>query len=170
MEQVQIRYQPEQDRLLFAIKDNGQVFKLWLTRRFVMLFLAQLSQVVRNDPVVAAQAKPDAQQQVMQFQKEGANANGKVKKSVNELKIEEDESQPLLATAVSIDKQVLVIHCLEKKNLTIKFNTNLAYGIISLIEASLKKTGWGFTGVREVNKPKESANTPIQPNYSFSIN
>ena len=170
MEQVQIRYQPEQDRLLFAVKDNGQVFKLWLTRRFVMLFLAQLSQIVKNDPVVTAQLKPDAQQQVMQFQKEDAEAKRKVAKSDTELKIEEDECQPLLATAVSIDKQVLVIHCMEKKKLTINLNTNLAYGIISLIETSLKKTGWGFTGVREANKSKEIKTQPVQPNSSFTIN
>ena len=170
MEQVQVRYLPEQDRLLFAIKDNGQTFKLWLTRRFVMLFLAQLNQVAKNDSVVTVQSKTETQQQLMQFQKEEADSKRTVAAADTELTVAKGESEPLLATAISIDKQVLVIHCLEKKKLTIKLNTNLAYGITSLIEESLKKTGWGFTGVREVPKPKDKNTEITPPKTPFTIN
>ena len=156
MEQIQIAYQPVQDRLLMAIKEGANLYKVWLTRRFVMLFLAQLQEVTKNDPLVCAQQESENKQQIMSFQKQNADVEHSVAKSKTELKIEETELSPLLATGIALEKQTMTIQCLEKKKLTLQLTTTLAYSMSNLIGEALKNTGWGFTGVREVAKDKAS--------------
>ena len=161
MEQIQIAYQPVQDRLLMAIKEGDHRFKLWLTRRFVMLFLAQLQEVTKNDPIVQSQIETENKQQIMAFQKQNANAEHSVAKSKTDLIKESTEHPVLLATGIAINQQTLTIQCLEKKQLTIQLTTNLAYSMIKLIGTALEGTGWGFTGVREVTKNKTSTDDNV---------
>jgi len=168
MEQIQIAYQPIEDRLVMAVKAGDEQHKVWLTRRFVMIFLAQLHNVTKADPLVNSQAGAQQQQQIMNFQKEQAAAEGKIGRSSEDLQSVDDNNPPMLATGITPQGQTLHIICQGNKKLSMKMTTQMAYSMTNLLQTVLKNTGWGFNGVREKSS-KEQPITP-SPNWSVSLN
>jgi hypothetical protein len=168
MEHIQVTYQPIQDRLVLVIQAQQEEFKIWLTRRFVMLFLAQLQSVTSNDPLVKKQITQDSQKQIMAFQQEQAQSQTKLDTKKTDPALLMEGEPPLLATGIALNEQTLHIQCINNKTLNLKLNTQLAYAMKNLVEAAFKKTGWGFESVRPVEK--KAKKEMKLPNYSVRIN
>lgn len=168
MEQIQIGYNAIHDRMIMSIKAGDETHKVWLTRRFVMLYLAQLHQTTQNDPVIKAHTGGPHQSEIMAFQKQQAETQGKINKSKEPVKISLQEGEPLLACGIKIDNQTLHIDCTNKRRLTLGLSTGLAYSLINLIEQSLKHTGWGFTGVKPV--AQKNTDVTVKSSWSATIN
>lgn len=168
MEQIQVGYNAVHDRMIMSIKAKGDIHKVWLTRRFVMLFLAQLNQTTQNDPVIKEQTAGPHKSEIMAFQKQQAELQGKINKSAEPIKVDLDEGEPILACGIKIDEQTLQIDCTNKRRLTLGLSTGLAYSLINLIEQALKHTGWGFTGVKPV--AKKTTDVTVASSWSASIN
>lgn len=170
MEQIQIAYQPIQDRLVLSIHANEEQHKVWITRRFVMLLLAELHNVAKKDPIVNRQVGAQQQQQIMDFQKEQAAAEGKIGRSSEDLQQVDENNPPLLATGIKPEGQTLHIFCQGNKKLSIKMTTQLAYSITNLLQTVLKNANWGFNAVKEVNRREREDAAVKKSNWSVSLN
>lgn len=168
MEQIQLGYNPVQDRLIMSIKEKEQNYKVWLTRRFVMLFLAQLHKSTENDPVVKQQQNTPHKSDIMAFQKQQAELQGNVNRSKEPIKVDEAADTVVLATGIQVEGQTLHILCLDNKRLSLGLNTGLSYGLIKLIEQALTHTNWGFKGVKPA--VKKDTDVTARANWSVSIN
>jgi hypothetical protein len=75
LSQLQIAFDPEQDRLLLRVNtDERTEFRFWLTRRLVARLWPLLTRVLESDQQVATQPDPVARQAVFSFQQERALA------------------------------------------------------------------------------------------------
>ena len=128
-----------------AIKDGNQIFKLWLTRRFSNLFVTQLRQVTKNDPLVHAQQEMENKEQVMAFQQENSKAQHDIATTDTDLQQLNTEHPTLLATGITLKQQTLEVLCQEKKKLTLQLTTTLAYSMLRLMESALSGTEWGLS-------------------------
>jgi len=75
LHQINIEYQPEQDRLILRISsgDNEEVL-LWLTRRCVKLLWPILVNLVRTAPDIVTQSHPEAKDALLGMRHEAALA------------------------------------------------------------------------------------------------
>lgn len=70
MLQVNIGYDPGQDRLLLRISTSADLeYRLWFTRRMLRGIWPGLMQLVTASPLVKQQAAPEARQAVVEFQR-----------------------------------------------------------------------------------------------------
>lgn len=168
MEQIQVGYNAVQDRLMLSVSDKGTKYQVWLTRRFVILFLGQLQKAAANDPVVKQQPTAPQKSEIMDFQKQHAATQSNVSQSKTPIEVNTEEGPVLLATGIQVEGQTLHLLCLDKKRLSLGLTTSLTYALINLIEKALTHTGWGFKGVNP--KPKESADVTAKANWSVSLN
>ena len=71
--QMQILYDPEEDRILFRVNSTEKrEYRLWITRRFTLLLIKTLRDHMDADPDVSMQGSPDAKQAVRKFKQESA--------------------------------------------------------------------------------------------------
>lgn len=169
MEQIQIAYQPVQDRLLLKVSTDKETLNIWLTRRFVLLLLPKLQTVVENDPIAKQQVNNPRHQEILDFQREQSQATHKVHQSKQGIEPPENAEAPLLAHGVATEQQTLHIHFTNKKKLSMGLSTTMAYSMIHLIETALEKTNWGFKKV-QVKKAKPQSGQVTLNRVSFDIN
>ena len=82
LHQIQLQFDPHQDRAVLRIRTTDQSeFLFWLTRRFVKLMWQVLIKIVEKDTQVSAQANPDNKQAVLAFQHEKAVQAGNRRQS-----------------------------------------------------------------------------------------
>ena len=65
---IQIAYSAEEDRMLFRVNSTDhKEFRFWLTRRFTVLLMRELSEHRSRDPDVASQQGEHAKEAVQSF-------------------------------------------------------------------------------------------------------
>lgn len=73
LRQIAIDYDRQQDRLLVRIStDEGQEFRLWLTRLAVKRLWPQLTRMLEQDPALGSYGERETRRAVMGFQHEQA--------------------------------------------------------------------------------------------------
>ena len=78
--QIQIVYSPEEDRILFRVNSTDRKeFRFWLTRRFTVLLVKVLTEHRSRDPDVASQVTAQAKEAVQSFKQERAVAGANFK-------------------------------------------------------------------------------------------
>ena len=144
MEQIQLIYQPVQDRMVLLIrtKEDGQI-TLWLTRRVTKSLLTELKQLTEQDSTVMAQANPQNRQHVMNFQQQTAADKSKFERNKTDMKALMEEHPPQLVAGVKLDaEKVLRMPVTDGRTLNLTISTQLAYVVTNLINAALKQTDW----------------------------
>lgn len=93
--QIQMVYNPEEDRILFRVNSTDQKeFRFWLTRRFSILLLKVLKDHLEKDPDISTQGTPGAREAVKEFKQQqamsSANFNEKFREESRELPLGEE--------------------------------------------------------------------------------
>jgi len=73
IEQMQIKFDPVEDRLLMRVSGGDNLeFRFWLTRRFVKLMWPALSHALKQSPLVQTQLSPLARKEMLAFEHQKA--------------------------------------------------------------------------------------------------
>ena len=85
LRQIQVRYVPEQDRILLRMS-GGETdqYRMWVTRRYLKVLWPMLTRFVASEPIVVQQARPEARRAVLDFQREKALAEADFKTGFRE--------------------------------------------------------------------------------------
>ena len=70
--QLQAKYDPAEDRILFRVSDGNRPRGIWLTRRYTILMLKMLGQFIEQDVDLAAQAGSLERAEVRDFKAQHA--------------------------------------------------------------------------------------------------
>ncbi len=82
LHQINIEYQPEQDRLLMRVSTgNNEEVLLWFTRRCVKLLWPVLVNLAKTVPEIVTQSHPEAKDAMLGMQHEAALAKSDFSKS-----------------------------------------------------------------------------------------
>ena len=69
--QINLEFKSSEDRLLLKISEKGNKgcveYRLWLTRRFVIIFLRAIEKILEDDSASDMQVSPEAQEAMKKF-------------------------------------------------------------------------------------------------------
>ncbi|KPJ80691.1 MAG: hypothetical protein AMJ58_07785, partial [Gammaproteobacteria bacterium SG8_30] len=72
LRQIQVRYLPDQDRILLRMNGaESEEYRMWVTRRYLAVLWPMLARFVAAEPIVQ-QARPETRRAVLDFQREKA--------------------------------------------------------------------------------------------------
>jgi len=159
--QMQMLYNSEEDRVLFRVNSaKGKQFRLWLTRRCLMLLMDMLKKHMDADPDVSIQATPEAKQAIKSFKREqamqGANFQEKFKEEAAETPM--GDLVPL-AYRLNYRLEGEVLHLgIEPKigqGINLTMNRDINSSLTQLILAAAQKADWQLAIYTEkpANKP-----------------
>ncbi|MEX0941092.1 MAG: hypothetical protein WD002_00940 [Pseudomonadales bacterium] len=165
--QMQMLYNPEEDRILFRLNTTSrEQFRFWLTRRYTMLLLKVLKEHVEADPDISMQGTAEAKQAVKSFKQEKAIQSANFKEQF----VEESNELPLgheiplaFRLTYNVKDKVLSIGIQPREgqgiNMTItqEINASLAQLLIS----AAKKGEWALEAVTPVIPDQRQDNIVI---------
>lgn len=165
--QMQMLYNPEEDRILFRVNTTSrEEFRFWLTRRYTILLLKVLKEHVEADPDISMQGTPEAKEAVKSFKQEKAIRSANFKEQF----VEESNELPLgqetllaFRLTYNLKESVLNIGIQPKEgrgiNMTItqEINTSLA----QLLTSAAKKGEWALDSVSLVVPDQRQDNIVI---------
>ncbi|MDH5737928.1 MAG: hypothetical protein OEZ23_06425 [Gammaproteobacteria bacterium] len=146
--QMQMTYDPEEDRLLFRINTlQREEFRFWLTRRYTLMCLKILKEHLERDPDVSTQLTPEARQAVKAFKQEkvAQSADFSQQFSTRSSDFPLGEAA-ILAFKLSYgfrgEMMNLTIEPKAGKGVSLMLNRELSVSLIRLMLAAGKKAGW----------------------------
>lgn len=146
--QMQMLYVPEEDRILFRVNSaDAKQFRLWLTRRFTLLFLQILKTHMASDPDLSIQATPEAKEAIQSFKQEqamqGANFKEQFKEDATELPLGDVVS---LAYRLNYRIEGEILHLgMEPKSgqgINLSINRDINASLTQLINTAAQKAEW----------------------------
>ena len=170
LSQLQLRFSPEEDRLLLRLNtDDRQEYRLWLTRRLVKLLWPVLVQTLESDALVQAQSDPDAKKAVVAFQQETALAQADFQTAFQE--DAEDlplGDAPLLITRVQVKAgpgggRTVSFLPNHGQGANVVFDVPTLHAFSRLLLNAAKRADWSLT----LNLPKSEAG-PDDPQIRFN--
>jgi len=151
--QIQMVYNPEEDRILFRVNTNSsQQFRFWFTRRYAILVLKVLGEHFKKDPDVSLQDTPEAKQAVQEFKREQALSNANFKEAFQEESAEYPLGEDIpVAHKLSFNFKDNVLQLgvqpKEGKGITLGINPDMNTSITQLLMAAAKKGEWLLEGL-----------------------
>jgi hypothetical protein len=150
--QMQLRFVPAEDRLMFRVRTADQrEFRLWFTRRYVKLLWKALQQVLTEAQSLIS-PDPQARQAVLSFQHEQAVA--KMNFSTPYQQGSETHrplgDEPLLLTNFQIrpghgKNQVLRLHPEQGPGVELAFDATWMHSFCKLLADAVRKADWDLT-------------------------
>lgn len=149
LHQIQIRYVPQEDRILLRIKSTARSeFRFWLTRRYVKLLWPIVVKMLQTDQRVQLQPNAEAKSAVLSFQHEKA-----IKESDFSTKYGEDADDlplgeaPLVLAKIKLEKpdhgdNVLCMHPESGKGIELAMNETLLHSFSKLLTDAVRVSGW----------------------------
>ena len=146
--QLQMLYEPEEDRVFFRVNSTDQKeFRFWLTRRYMILMIKVLREHFDTDPDIVVQDDLIARQAVKTFKQEQAVQDANFKQSFNE----EAKELPLGDTAqlafrlsyrVSEENLHLTIQPKQGEGINLTINRQINSSMMALMQSAAKKADW----------------------------
>jgi len=145
--QLQMTYNPEEDRVLFRLNTNSaDEFRFWLTRRYCQMLIQALNAHRDVDPDISTQATPDAKQAVQSFKQEAASAKGdfeqEFKQSTNFPLGDAPQLAFKLSYSVEQGKLKLSIQPKEGQGINLMLDQSLNFNVTKLLKSASDKAGW----------------------------
>jgi hypothetical protein len=151
LRQMQLQYQPVQDRLVLRINTGDkQEFAFWLTRRLVLALWPALVKGLATHDDVVLQHDTGGRKAVLAFKHEAAAANADFGKPY-----EEDPEvarplgeRPLLVAKVDVRRAdptrlVLALKPAEGRGVELALTDELLHNLCRLLSEGVQQTGWG---------------------------
>ncbi|MFT7687579.1 MAG: hypothetical protein ACI9FB_002935 [Candidatus Azotimanducaceae bacterium] len=157
--QMQMRYVPEEDRILFRVNSTDKKeFRLWLTRRYSLLLLGVLSKHLDNDVDISTQVNSEARQAVRSFKNDQAIQGADFKQGFKE----DAEEFPLgseISLAFKLNYKIqgadlhLGLQPKEGKGIDMVISEQVNPTLVQLIRQAAQKAGWGLAPSNNDVKP-----------------
>ncbi len=149
IKQLQLGYNPEEDRILFRINTTGaDEFRFWLTRRYSMLLAKALNDHRAVDPDVSAQTDGVAKQAIQEFKRDEAISKGNFEEKFTPSTNFPLGEEPVLAFKLSYrienEKLHLSINPKEGSGINLVVDQQLNFSITKLLETAIKSGDWGI--------------------------
>ena len=168
LKQINIAYQPVQDRLLVRISTSEQLeFRLWLTRRLVAQLLPAIAQLFASRSAELTE-NPQAQAALQEFQSEAALQQAKFSSSydADELK-PATTGEPLLIHSINMrpleaGHYLLLLQDAENTKLQLRMDEVLLQGCLKLLRQTQRAAGWGLGDAAPPSS--QDATAPVQLN------
>ena len=149
LHQIQIRYAPQEDRILLRIKTADRLeFRFWLTRRYVKLLWPMMLKMLSNDQRVRLQADAESRRAVLAFQHEKAVSQSDFstafKEDAETLPLGES---PVLLAKIQLKQQksggnVLCMHPRSGKGVELAMDETLLHSFSKLLAEAVSTSGW----------------------------
>ena len=164
LSQIQISFAPVEDRLLLRIAtDDDNEFRFWLTRRYVKLLWPVLGQMLVVHPSVGTATSTQAQDAVIEFQREAALATADFDSEFNNApkQLPSGES-PLLLVRVQHKRNpssaaVLCLHPTNGQGIEFALEPQLLHSLRALLQDGLAKADWDL----DISPTFEHTNPPV---------
>ncbi|MBN1101836.1 MAG: hypothetical protein JXL84_00330 [Deltaproteobacteria bacterium] len=150
--QIQIRFVPAEDRLMFRVRTTDQrEFRLWFTRRYVKLLWKGLQQVLAETQSVIS-PDPQTRQAVLSFQHEQAVA--KMDFSTPYQQGSEAQrplgDEPVLLTNIQMrpgpgKNQILRLHPEQGPGVELALDATWLHSFCKLLADAVRKADWDLT-------------------------
>ncbi len=148
--QMQMRYSPEEDRILFRVNSTEKrEYRLWITRRFSLLLIKTLRDHMDADPDVSIQANPDAKQAVKEFKQESAiqDANFKQKFAEDPNEFPLGEEIPLafkIAQNISGENLKLSLQPRSGQGMNLVLDRKINSSLTQLLMSAIEVANWNL--------------------------
>jgi hypothetical protein len=166
MHQVNIGYDPGQDRLLLRISTTeDSEYRLWLTRRMVQGLWRGLMQLVSSGDLIKRQAAPEAKQAVMEFQREQAMQKTNYGGEYQEPKqVANPGGEPILVFGVRmrpVGDGTHDLHLLPKEGagVNLRLTETMLHALVKLVQDGVKATDWDLKLDQPLAVPEAAAAT-----------
>ncbi|AXQ30887.1 hypothetical protein D0B54_20350 [Solimonas sp. K1W22B-7] len=150
LHQINIQYDPAQDRLLLRISTRDkQEYHLWLTRRLTALWWPALFQVLGHSEPVRQHSDPQTQKAVLEFQHQHALEGTDFRKQFEPGELS-PAMAPLLVNKVQMrrageEHYLLLFSPQEGPGLEIRLPEKTVHALAKLIDEGVKLAEWGLT-------------------------
>ena len=151
--QINCEFITSEDRLLFKISEEGAKgcieYRLWLTRRFLIMFLRAIDNLLADDSASDMQVSPEAQDAMKKFKEEAALAKADFSTSYEggsaDCTLFDDK--PLLANRLKVSrnskgKYVIGLFAKDKTGINLSVNIDLAHTLRKLLFNAANKAAW----------------------------
>ncbi|MEN3977061.1 hypothetical protein [Emcibacter sp. SYSU 3D8] len=152
--QMRIEFDAPEDRLLMSIiSKDGKEFRMWFTRRFILLLWPNLLKLAESTPEAAAQASEAARRSIVRFQHEKALAASKFTTTYDKDKVVSQHfgEEPVLITQGGIRRidnpkgpNQVAFMTKDGKPVTMAMDDVLLHSMARLIRNAVKKAGWNL--------------------------
>ncbi len=167
LRQIQVRFDPENDRLLLRVNTSEKAeLRCWLTRRLVKRIWPAVVRSLGNDPQVATQASPQAREAVLHFRREQALAGSDFARPFEEQGAHTPlGDEPILASRVRLRPtprgHVLSLHPKQGQGLNLTLEGGSLHALCELIQRAARAADWDLE-LEVVREPRAEA-TPSGP-------
>jgi hypothetical protein len=166
LRQMQLQYQPVQDRLVLRIStEDEQEFAFWLTRRLVLALWPALIKGLATHQDVVLQGDSGGREAVMAFKHEAAAATADFGKPYQENPTVARPlgQRPLLVAKVDVQRAdaarlVLALKPAEGPGVELALTDELLHNLCRLLAEGVQKTGWGV--MLEIAGEEQAAAAP----------
>jgi len=167
IDQFQLRFDAEQDRLLLRVNTSDRKeFRLWLTRRMVARLWPVLRAALESDELVQSQPDRVARDTVLSFQQDKALAQADFQSAFRE-KAEELPfgEAPVLVSKVQLSPtpqggRLLRLAPTRGPSVQIGLNPFMLHSFCGLLVQAVAQTDWGL-GLKLVQAPVDAPSGPI---------
>lgn len=169
LDQIQISFVPDEDRLLLRLStQDQQEFRLWLTRRLVKALRPAFDQTLVAQPRIQTQATPQARQELLKFEHERVvqAADFKTPYRAEEKRLPLGQ-QPLVVTQIKIQRQpgggiALSLAPTNGQGVDLALTPPLLHSFVALLENALATADWSLGQTAIVSPPPDSG--PVSVN------
>lgn len=151
LHQLEIAYQPEEDRLLLKIyTQDYKEISMWLTRRLVKSLWGGLNQIVNQLQENQDKRQQETDQVAKQFQKEQEQKQASAKQYSTKMTKQVLSESPILVTKVNanpLDKHSVQLAFTDAggKHVELVANSKILLSLAKLISEAAQKAGWDLS-------------------------
>ncbi len=167
--QIQIRYEPVEDRIVLRLNtEDLSEFRFWITRRFAQLLSVSLMQLLSSSDEVMAFEKEGQQKAVMSFQHEEALANADFAKTFQgqpkKLPLGND---PVLLSKLTLKQTadgnpMLCMYPEQGPGIDLTLQPHLLHSISKLFADALQTSEWGVEfSIADLCAPVQESEKPV---------
>ena len=147
--QLQMRYVPEEDRILLRVNtDSEQGFRFWLTRRFSGLLMQALDAHRASDPDIASQVTEEGRQAVEEIKQQAADSKGNFSQDFKPSADFPLGESPVLAHKLTYRVEEgnlkLAIEPRSGQGIRLVLNPQLNFNVTRLLRSASDTAAWGL--------------------------
>lgn len=173
--QLQMSYSPEEDRILLRLNTtSAEEFRFWLTRRYCQLMVQALNAHRAADPDVSNQVSPLARKAVESFKREAADSGGNFKDGFKASGTFPLGEIPVLAHKLSYrvfeTKLELNISPGSGQGVKIALDTPLNFNVTKLLKSAAQAGNWVLDWSGEKQGGEKEGGEQVSENERLIIN
>ncbi|MDA0704577.1 MAG: hypothetical protein O3A96_15280 [Proteobacteria bacterium] len=150
LQQINLKFDAAQDRLLLRMRVGEEEVRLWLTRRYIRLMWGALVKLLGQVPEVVAQPEPKARRAVIAFQHQAAVQQSDFKKKYEAAAPQPELGPaPLLVTGSKLrmtepKRPQIVFETDGGKAITVNLGMDTLHSFCRLVQKSVATAEWNM--------------------------